>query len=194
MRIRVVLTAAIVALALAGCSTATASPAATPKVTRTATTIPRPAESIGKTWTFRYEGAKGSFRLTGNSADPTVAAVETVRAQVDGTDATFVPVTIDNTAGTSAINMYAITVVTHDGTQIQSENVGSVISGWGDAVEDDTDLYNATVNAYNQDAVTDLQPGAKSTLLVAFAQPSTSASLVYPRPAGASDQVSADAD
>jgi hypothetical protein len=55
----------------------------------------------------------------------------------------------------------------------------------------DTDKYNALVDAENKNAMFDLQPGAKGTALVAFDAPLTSAWRATVMPAGASDEVAA---
>lgn len=159
----------------------------------TVTKAPKPVENLDKTWTFDYQGATGTFKLTGDDADPQVQGVEAARATVDGKPVTLVPVTIDNTAGTSSINMYSITVVTKGGQQIASSDLADYFQEWRDAAGDDTDKYNALIDAENKYDMFDLQPGAKGTALVAFDAPVTSAWRVTIEPAGAGDPVEADA-
>jgi hypothetical protein len=192
----VVAAALAMALGLAGCSGDKGSSqagTAEGETTFTASAAPKPVENIDKTWTFDYMGAKGTFKLTGDDADPQVQGVEAARATVDGKPVTLVPVTIDNTAGTSSINMYSITVVTKDGQQIESADLSDYFQEWTDAAGDDTDKYNALIDAENKYDMFDLQPGAKGTALVAFDAPLTSAWRVTVEPAGAGDPVEASA-
>lgn len=159
----------------------------------TETKAPTPVENIDKTWTFDYQGATGTFKLTGNQSDAGVSAVDAARATVDGKPVTLIPVAVDNTAGTSSINMYGITVVTKDGEQIASAGLSDYFQQWRDAAGDDTDKYNALIDAENKYDAFDLQPGAKGTALVAFDAPVTSAWRVTVAPAGAGDEVEANA-
>lgn len=172
-------------------STARTADVATGTPTHTAS--PSPVEHIDDTWTFDYQGAKGTFKLTGNESDPSVLAVEQARQTVNGEAVTLVPVEVDNTAGTEAINMYGLTLVTLDGQQIESSDVADSFLVWRDAAGDDTDKYNALVDVENKYAQFFLQPGAKGTALVAFAEAPRSAARVYVMPAGGLDQIEASA-
>jgi hypothetical protein len=157
----------------------------------TKTTAPTPVEHIDDTWTFDYQGATGTFRLSGDQSNADVAAVEAVRASVDGESVTLVPVELDNTAGTEDLNMYGVTIVTKDGQQIESVDLADKFSAWEDAAADDTDKYNALIDAHNKYALFDLAPGAKATALLAFDEPVTSAWRVTVMPAGGFDEVEA---
>ena len=154
---------------------------------------PTPVEHIADTWSFDYQGAKGTFKLASNESDPTVKAVNQVRQSVNGQTITLVPVAVDNTAGTGNINMYGITIVTLDGQQIQSVDLSDSFSSWRDSAGDDTDKYNAVIDAENKYGLFDLEPGARGTALVAFAQPITSAASAHVMPAGGFDEVPATA-
>ncbi|MDK8171771.1 hypothetical protein QP735_04435 [Curtobacterium citreum] len=181
-------------LGLAGCSTGGNDVAAPEQgeVESTPTeTVQTPVENIDKTWTFEYQGATGKFDLRGDSSDENVQGVEAARQLVDGQAVYLVPVTIDNTNGSSAINMYKVTVITKDGQQVESMDLSDAFSAWRDAAGDDTDRYNALIDAGNKYALFDLQPGAKGTAVVAFQQPVTSAWRVTVAPAGGSEQVEA---
>lgn len=186
-----------VSLGLAGCSAGNASSGATTAAESEPTpteTKQVPVEKVGKSWSFDYMGATGTFNLSGDqAADPAVAALESARASVNGQQYTFVPVAVDNTSGTSSINMYGLTVVTKDGQQVDSMSLEDVFSSWRDAAGDDTDKYNAIVDVSNTYGQFDLQPGAKGTAVVAFEQPVTSAWRVSVAPAGGSDLVEATA-
>lgn len=120
-----------------------------------------------------------------------VTEVDQARQTVNGQPVTLVPVEVDNTAGTEAINMYGLTLVTLDGQQIESVDLADSFSAWRDAAGDDTDKYNALIDAENEYDQFFLQPGAKGTALVAFTEPPTSAARVYVLPAGGVDQVEA---
>jgi hypothetical protein len=186
--------AAAIGILLASCSggaqtdqgEAASSPA--PETKTTATT---PVEHIDDTWTFDYQGATGTFKLSGDASNPDVGAVEAARATVDGEAVTLVPVELDNTAGTESLNMYGVTVVTKDGQQIESVDLADKFSSWEDAAADDTDKYNALIDAHNKYALFDLAPGAKGTALLAFDEPVTSAWRVTVMPANAFDEVTA---
>lgn len=185
-----------VTLGLTGCSAGGSSNSAdsTAEAESTPTqTKQTPVENIDKTWTFDYQGATGSFKLTGDSSNANVAAVEQARASVNGEAVTLVPVELDNTSGTETLNMYGITVITKDGKQISSVDLGDKFSAWQDAAGDDVDKYNALVDANNKYALFELAPGAKGTALVAFDEPITSAWRVTVSPSGGSDSVEADA-
>lgn len=181
-------------MGLAGCSAggSDAAPAEVSEPTPTETKQV-PVENIGKTWTFDYQGATGTFKLSGDQSSDELTALETARASVNGAQYTFVPVELDNTNGSTSLNMYGLTVVTKDGEQIDSTSLVDVFSSWRDAAGDDVDKYNAIVDVSNEYGQFDLQPGAKGTAVVAFAQPVTSAWRVTVAPAGGSDQVEATA-
>lgn len=186
------------ALGLAGCSGGDGSESTRAEGTQTKveaaptkTSAPKPTENIDKTWAFDYQGATGTFVLTGSDDDPRVQEVEGARLSVNGKPVTLVAVTIDNTAGTSSLNMYGMTIVTKDGQQISSGDLADSFSAWRDAAGDDTNKYNALVDAENKNAMFDLQPGAKGTALVAFDAPLTSAWRVTVMPAGGFDEVAA---
>lgn len=186
------------ALGLMGCSaggstTGTGTQAEVETEPTPTDTKQTPVENIDKTWTFDYQGATGTFKLTGNDSVPEVQAVESARAAVDGDPVTLIPVTIDNTNGTESLNMYGLTVITKDGEQLDSASLIDVFSGWRDAAGDDTDKYNALIDAENEHGQFMLQPGAKGTAIVAFDEPVTSAWRVTVAPAGGSDQVEATA-
>jgi hypothetical protein len=157
----------------------------------TTTAAPTPVEHIDDTWTFDYQGATGTFKLSGDRSNADVAAVEAARASVDGEAVTLVPVELDNTAGTEDLNMYGVTIVTKDGQQIESVDLADKFSAWEDAAADDTDKYNALIGAHNKYALFDLAPGAKGTALLAFEEPVTSAWRVTVMPAGGFDEVEA---
>ncbi|WP_433953590.1 hypothetical protein [Curtobacterium flaccumfaciens] len=157
----------------------------------TKTTAPTPVEHIDDTWTFDYLGATGTFKLSGDATNPDVEAVEAARASVDGEAVTLVPVELDNTVGTESLNMYGITIVTKDGQQIESVDLADKFSAWEDTAVDDTDKYNALIDAHNKYALFDLAPGAKGTALLAFDEPVTSAWRVTVMPAGGFDEVEA---
>jgi hypothetical protein len=185
-------------LGLAGCSGGDGSTKAEGTQTEvesapTVTPAPKPVENVGKMWTFDYEGAKGSFKFAADPSNPEVAAIEAARTSVNGEAVTLIPVEVDNTAGTSSINMYGLTVVTKDGQQVSSVSLSDYFQKWRDAAGDDTDKYNALVDAETQHGQFDLQPGAKGTALVAFAAPVTSAWRVTVMPAGAGASVEATA-
>ncbi|WP_412160860.1 hypothetical protein [Curtobacterium flaccumfaciens] len=186
--------AATIGMLLASCSeggkTDQGDAAADP-TSETKTAAPAPAEYIDDTWTFDYQGATGTFKLSGDPTNADAAAVEAARATVDGEPVTLVPVEIDNTAGTGSINMYGITVVTKDGQQIESVDLADKFSSWEDAAGDDVDKYNALIDANNKYALFDLAAGAKGTALVAFDQPVTSAWRVTVMPSGGFDEVEA---
>lgn len=186
--------AAAIGILLASCSGGgkiDQGDAADAPTSETKTAAPTPAEHIDDTWTFDYQGATGTFKLSGASNNPDVAAVEAARASVDGEAVTLVPVELDNTAGTESLNMYGITIVTKDGQQIESVDLADKFSSWEDAAGDDTDKYNALIDAHNKYALFDLAAGAKGTALVAFDQPVTSAWRVAVMPAGGFDEVEA---
>lgn len=103
----------------------------------------------------------------------------------------MVPVELDNTAGSEDLNMYGVTIVTKDGQQIESVDLADKFSSWEDAAIDDTDKYNALIDAHNKYALFDLAPGAKGTALLAFDEPVTSAWRVTVMPAGGFDEVEA---
>lgn len=183
--------ALVAVFGLAGCTGGSDAPAEsepTPTVTKQT-----PVENVDKTWTFDYQGATGTFKLGDGQSGDELAALEAARSSVNGTEYTFVPVTIDNTNGTQSLNMYGLTVITKDGRQVDSSSLEDVFSSWRDAAGDDTDKYNAIVDASNTYGDFDLQPGAKGTAVVAFEQPVTSAWRVIVMPAGGSDQVEATA-
>jgi hypothetical protein len=186
----VVAAALAMTLGLAGCSgDKGSSQAGTAEgettITASATPKPKPVENVDKTWTFDYEGAKGTFKLAADPSNSEVAAIEAARSSVNGETVTLIPVEVDNTAGTSSINMYGLTIVTKDGKQVSSVSLSDYFQKWRDAAGDDTDKYNALVDAETQHGQFDLQPGAKGTALVAFAAPVTSAWRVTVMPAGA---------
>jgi hypothetical protein len=186
--------AAAIGILLASCSGGAQTDqgeAASSPAQETTTTAPTPVEHIDDTWTFDYQGATGTFKLSGDPTNADAAAVESARATVDGESVTLVPVEIDNTAGTESINMYGITVVTKDGQQIKSVDLADKFSAWEDAAGGDIDKYNALVDANNEYAMFDLAAGAKGTALVAFDQPVTSAWRVTVMPAGGFDEVEA---
>ena len=186
--------AAAIGILLASCSGGAKTDqgeAAGAPTSETKTTAPTPVEHIDDTWTFDYQGATGTFKLSGDSTNADAAAVEAARATVDGEPVTLVPVEIDNTAGTGSINMYGITVVTKDGQQIESVDLADKFSAWEDAAGDDVDKYNALIDANNKYAMFDLAAGAKGTALVAFEQPVTSAWRVTVMPASGFDEVEA---
>lgn len=187
-------------LGLAGCSGGDGASSTKAEGTQTevesaptVTKAPKPVENVDKTWTFDYEGAEGTFKLTGDASDPEVGAVEAARASVNGEAVTLIPVEVDNTAGTSSINMYGLTVVTNEGQQVSSVSLSDYFQKWRDAAGDDTGKYNALVDAETQHGQFDLQPGAKGTALVAFAAPVASAWRVTVMPAGAGAGVEATA-
>lgn len=187
-------------LGLAGCSGGDGASSTKAEGTQTevesaptVTKAPKPVENVDKTWTFDYEGAEGTFKLTGDASDPEVGAVEAARASVNGEAVTLIPVEVDNTAGTSSINMYGLTVVTKEGQQVSSVSLSDYFQKWRDAAGDDTGKYNALVDAETQHGQFDLQPGAKGTALVAFAAPVASAWRVTVMPAGAGAGVEATA-
>jgi hypothetical protein len=183
-----------IALGLAGCSSGseTAGGSAAEVEATPTETKATPTENVDKTWTFDYQGATGTFQL-GDEDDETVKALEQTRASVDGKQYTFVPVSIDNTNGQTSLNMYGLTVITKDGQQLDTVSLIDVFSEWRDAAGDDTDKYNAIVDAENKYDGFDLQPGAKGTAIVTFAEPVTSAWRVSVMPAGGFDQVEATA-
>jgi len=186
--------AAAIAILLASCSGGAQSDpreAASNPAPGTKTTAPTPVEHIDDTWTFDYQGATGTFNLSGDATNPDVEAVEAARTSVDGEAVTLVPVELDNTAGTESLNMYGITIVTKDGQQIESVDLADKFSAWEDAAVDDTDKYNALIDAHNKYALFDLAPGAKGTALLAFDEPVTSAWRVTVMPAGGFDEVEA---
>lgn len=186
--------AAAIGILLASCSGGAKTDqgeAAGAPTSETETTAPAPAEHIADTWTFDYKGATGTFKLSGASSSPDVAAVESARASVDGEAVTLVPVELDNTAGSEDLNMYGVTIVTKDGQQIESVDLADKFSSWEDAAIDDTDKYNALIDAHNKYALFDLAPGAKGTALLAFDEPVTSAWRVTVMPAGGFDEVEA---
>jgi hypothetical protein len=150
-----------------------------------------PVEHIDDTWAFDYQGATGTFKLSGDPTNADAAAVEAARATVDGEPGTLVPVAIDNTAGTESLNIYGITVVTKDVQQIDSVDLADKLSAWEDAAGDDVDKYNALIDANNKYALFDLVAGAKGTALVAFDEPVTSAWRVTVMPASGFDEVEA---
>lgn len=186
--------AAAIGILLASCSggaqTDQGDAAAAP-ASETKTAAPTPAEHIDDAWTFDYQGATGTFKLSGDPSNADVAAIEAARASVDGEAVTLVPVEIDNTAGTEDLNMYGVTIVTKDGQQIESVDLADKFSAWEDAAADDTDKYNALIDAHNKYALFDLAPGAKGTALLAFDEPVTSAWRVTVMPANAFDEVAA---
>ncbi len=118
-------------------------------------------ENIDKTWKFDYQGATGTFTLGSDQTSDALTALESARASVNGTTYTFVPVELDNTNGSTSLNMYGITVVTKDGQQVDSTSLQDVFSSWRDAAGDDVDKYNAIVDLSNEYGQFDLQPGAK---------------------------------
>jgi hypothetical protein len=184
------------ALGLTGCSTGgsttgTGTQAEVESEPTPTETKQTPVENIDKTWTFDYQGAKGTFKLGSGQASDELTALETARASVGGTEYTFVPVELDNTNGSTSLNMYGLTVVTKDGRQVDSTSLQDVFSSWRDAAGDDVDKYNAIVDASNEYGQFDLQPGAKGTAVVAFVEPITSAWRVTVAPAGGSEQVEA---
>ncbi|WIA95775.1 hypothetical protein [Curtobacterium sp. MCBA15_004] len=177
-------------MGLAGCSAGGTTTSAESEPTPTETKQV-PVENIAKTWTFDYQGASGTFKLSGNQSGDALTGLETARASVNGTQYTFVPVELDNTNGSTSLNMYGVTVITKEGQQVDSVSLQDVFSSWRDAAGDDTDKYNAIVDASNEYGQFDLQPGAKGTAVVAFAQPVSSAWRVTVAPAGGTDQVEA---
>ena len=184
-----------IALGLAGCSSSgsdTANGSAAEVEATPTETKATPTENIDKTWTFDYQGATGTFKL-GDEDDETVKALEQTRASVDGKQYAFVPVSIDNTNGQTSLNMYGLTVITKDGQQLDTVSLIDVFSEWRNAAGDDTDKYNAIVDAENKYDGFDLQPGAKGTAIVTFAEPVTSAWRISVMPAGGFDQVEATA-
>ncbi|WIB25799.1 hypothetical protein [Curtobacterium sp. MCSS17_015] len=190
----VVAAALAMTLGLAACSggeVASTQPGSAEVEPTPTATKQTPVENIDKTWTFEYQGATGTFTF-GDSTDPKVQAVDAARASVGAAPVGLVAVHVDNTNGTSAINMYGMTIVTKDGQQLDSDQ-GDIISAWMDAAGDDTEKYNALVDVQNNDIAFDLQPGAKGTAVVAFEQPVTSAWRVTVMPAGGFDQVEATA-
>lgn len=180
-------------MGLAGCSAGGTSPAEVSEPTPTETKQV-PVENIAKTWTFDFQGATGTFKLSGEQASDELTALEAARASVNGAQYMFVPVELDNTNGSTSLNMYGVTVVTKDGQQVDSMSLQDVFSSWRDAAGDDVDKYNAIVDASNEYGQFDLQPGAMGTAVVAFAEPVTSAWRVTVAPAGGSEQVEAVAE
>jgi len=187
-------TATAIGILLASCSGGAQTDqgeAASSPALETKTTTPTPVEHIDDTWTFDYQGATCTFKLSDDSTNADAAAVEAARATVDGEPVTLVPVKIDNTAGTESLNMYGITVVTKDGQHLDSVDLADKFSAWEDAAGDDVDKYNALIDANNKYAMFDLAAGAKGTALVAFNQPVTSAWRATVMPAGGFDEVEA---
>lgn len=183
-------------MGLAGCSAGgndVAAPDQSEVESTPTETVQTPVENIDKTWAFDYQGATGTFKLGSDQTSDALMALESARASVNGTDYTFVPVELDNTNGSTSLNMYGLTVVTKDGQQIDSMSLQDVFSSWRDAAGDDVDKYNSIVDLSNEYGNFDLQPGAKGTAVVAFEQPVTSAWRVTVMPAGGFDQVEADA-
>ncbi|MBT1542492.1 hypothetical protein KK103_12020 [Curtobacterium flaccumfaciens pv. flaccumfaciens] len=183
-----------IALGLAGCSSSgseTAGGSSAEVETAPSETKATPTENVDKTWTFDYQGATGTFTLNGDTTDAAVAPIEAARASVDGEPITLVPVTLDNTNGTETLNMYGLTVITKDGEQIDSVPLEDAFSEWEDAAGDDVEKYNALIDAYNEHALLELQPGAKGTGVVAFKQPIDSAWRVTVMPASGMEQVEA---
>ncbi|ROS63927.1 hypothetical protein EDF42_2181 [Curtobacterium sp. PhB172] len=186
--------AAAIGILLASCSgggVTDQGESAGASTSETKTTAPTPVEHIADTWTFDYQGATGTFKLSGDPSNADVAAVEAARASVDGEAVTLVPVELDNTAGTEDLNMYGVTIVTKDGQQIESIDLADKFSAWEDAAGDDVDKYNALVDVNNKYTLFDLAPGAKGTALLAFDEPVTSAWRVTVMPAGGFDEVEA---
>ncbi|WP_284761607.1 hypothetical protein [Curtobacterium sp. MEB011] len=183
-----------IALGLAGCSSSgseTAGGSSAEVETAPGETKAAPTENVDKTWTFDYQGATGTFKLTGNESDPTVQAVDAARRTVDGKEYTLIPVEVDNTNGTESLNMYGLTVVTKDGEQIDSVDLADAFSEWTDAAGDDNDKVYDLTEASNKYDMFYLEPGAKGTAIVAFAEPVTSAWRITVLPAGGFDQVEA---
>ncbi len=156
-------------------------------------TVQTPVENIDKTWTFDYQGASGTFKLSSDQTSDELTALESARASVNGTTYTFVPVELDNTNGSTSLNMSGLTVITKDGQQVDSTSLQDVFSSWRDAAGDDVNKYNSIVDLSNEYGGFDLQPGAKGTAVVAFEQPVTSAWRVIVMPAGGMDQLEATA-
>jgi len=187
---------AVAALAL----TLTACSDQTPPVAEDATAIESetptaaaPVEHIGDTWTFEYEGATGTFTIPTDSSNELVQQLEAARESVGGEAPTYVTVEVDNTSGTSYINMYGMTLVSLDGQQAASTSVSDVISEWRSLTED-TATYNSLIDLSNTVGMFDLRPGATGTAVLTFAEPITSVASVYVQPAGGTDEVQATAE
>ena len=180
----------LVACAAGGTPSETATQQTSTVVPTPTPTVEPAVEHIGEKWTFDYEGATASFQIPTPGEDPLAQQLEAIRAEVGGQPATYVTVAVDNTAGTSNINMYGMTVVALDGTQTVSTPVSDIIGEWRDLTED-TDLYNRLIDLSNEVGMFDLRPGATGTAVIAFREPVASVAAVFVQPAGGADEMAA---
>jgi hypothetical protein len=144
--------------------------------------VVEPATSAA--FAFEYQGTTGTVQGV-EASDPRIARLEAHRKSLGGSAPTYIVAEVDNTNGTTPINMYAVYMVTGDGAQIRAMDMADHIAEWDEGPTSAGDIrLSNRFNFY-------LQPGAKGTAVLATAQqvPSIARMLVYP--AGGMDQVEA---
>ncbi len=151
-----------------------------------------PVENVDKTWTFDYQGASGTFKLSSDQTSDALTALESAR----------------RIRQRHHLHVRPRRARQHERQHVRSTCTASPSSprtgsrstppacrtcslSWRDAAGNDVDKYNAIVDVSNEYGQFDLQPGAKGTAVVAFQQPITSAWRVTVAPAGGSEQVEA---
>lgn len=170
-----------------GASSPTVAPPAASTTTDPATVV---ASGPG-TYTFSYMGASGSIDIPASASEPSLANFEAYRKKASAAPVTYLLAKIDNSNGTSSINMYSIVVVTDDGQQVTGTGVGGTISKWQEAFgTSDTKNYNAGVSLINDNNFY-LQPGAKGNAILVADHPFSTVKRVFVYPAGGVDKVEA---
>ncbi|MEJ7742081.1 MAG: hypothetical protein WKF73_05735 [Nocardioidaceae bacterium] len=134
---------------------------------------------------FAYQGTTGTVQVV-EASDPRIAELEAYRKSVGGSPVTYVVADVDNTNGATPINMYAVDVVTAEGSQIfRARSVSHRIVKWdrGSTSARDIRLVRK-FNVY-------LQPGAKGTAVLSTPKPVPSIARMWVYPAGGIEQVEA---
>ena len=114
---KTMMTAAIAALMLAGCSAT--PPAATPTADVAGPTpTETPTPTVMSPGAFSFEnatGAKGTIQIPGAA----VPEIEKLRALAGAAPTTYLTVKVDNRAGTTGVNMYGVSIFTPDGEELK---------------------------------------------------------------------------
>lgn len=150
---------------------------------------PRPVE-----YGFVHAGATGVVSVPTPPTDPRVAEYDAYRQQAGGIEVTYFVSDIDNTSGTTKVDMYKIVIVTADDRQIEAPNIATRLTTWRDTFastrkEDNGDAYDRGVSL--QEAITPVPPGSTGALINAAAQVIPSVARVFIYPAGALHRVEA---
>lgn len=150
------------------------------------------AEPIGPgAYQFDYKGAVGNVEIPLSPADPSVAELEDYRKTTGSDDVGYAKVVVDNTNGTSDINMYQVVAVTKDGEQFEFTGLDDAISTWqGRVAEDDGEGHSRGTDLINEHQFF-LNPGAKGTAILINPEPVPDVARLFVYPAGGIDKVEA---